>query len=155
MLTETDTNGNYTSSLSQTKKTPIMRLQQTKLRAIHTVLLIMSLLLFSTTSATADYRTGNTLELVIFESKPGISTEQMIAASRKMTSALSDLDGYVSRAFWQSSDGLWVDTVYWENLLTAEAAAEAILSIPAAAEFLALIEESTITMRHAQIVIAP
>ena len=92
--------------------------------------------------------TPGAVEVVLYRARPDIADQQILEASDALQADLEGFPGYLRRRLMKTSDGLWVDTVDWESLAQAEAAAAAIMERPSAAGFMALVEESTIQMLH-------
>jgi hypothetical protein len=88
------------------------------------------------------------VEIVLYRSKPGVTDEQVLAASDALQADVAGFAGYIGRRLMKTADGLWVDALDWGSLEQAEAAAAAIMERPSAARFMALVEESTIQMLH-------
>lgn len=91
---------------------------------------------------------NQTLEVVIFKTKPGVSADALTAASRAVTPVLAALPGFVSRRFGRSADGEFVDIVCWQTLTQAKQAAEAVMAMPVCGAFFALIDPQTVQLRH-------
>lgn len=91
---------------------------------------------------------SQTIEVVLFSGKPGISPAQMMAAARQAQPAIEALPGFVSRSFGQGADGRYVDLVHWQDAASAQAAAQAVMQCPQCAEFFQLIDDTQIQMLH-------
>lgn len=87
------------------------------------------------------------IEVAQFKTKSGVSDAEVLAATQEgHTSFLSKQKGYVSRELAKSSEGEWVDIVYWETLADAEADEKAFLEAPSTQKFLAMIDLSSMKM---------
>jgi hypothetical protein len=91
---------------------------------------------------------GPVAEIVTFRLAPGTTEPAFLAAARATGPLLAGAPGFVSRRLSKGADGRWTDHVAWASHAEAEAAAERILSDPAAAPFLAAIDPASIEMRH-------
>lgn len=91
---------------------------------------------------------SQTIEMVLFSGKPGISPAQMLAAARQAQPAIEALPGFVSRSFGHSADGRYLDLVHWQDAASAQAAAQAVMQCPDCAAFFQLIDESGLQMLH-------
>lgn len=89
-----------------------------------------------------------TVEMVQFRLKPGVDAAAFLAAATDTQAALTRLPGFLMRELLQSEDGLWVDVVHWRSKAEALAAAAAFATIPEAAAFGAMIDETAMTMLH-------
>ena len=94
---------------------------------------------------------ASTLEMVEFRSKEGVSDSEMLEKSSRLHKALNGMDGFIERYLTHGEDGIWVDLVYWSDLASARTAANAVMNIPVAQEFFALIDEQTMRFIHLQI----
>lgn len=91
------------------------------------------------------------LEMVEFRSQEGISADEMLDKASRLHGVLADMDGFIERYLAQGDDGMWVDLVYWRDLASARAAADAVMKIPAAQEFFALIDQESMRFVHLEI----
>ena len=92
-----------------------------------------------------------TLELVTFKANEGVSDQEIIEKGLGLTAVLDVMPGFLDRQFAKTDDGEWVDAVTWDTKENAEAAAKAVMEIPQAGAFFALIDQSTMAFRHAAI----
>lgn len=91
-------------------------------------------------------------EIVRFTARPGASPEALAEASAGLAGWLGGQAGFVARALSRAPDGSYTDHVIWTSMEAAKAAAEAIMSAPAAGAFMALIDPASVEMSHAPIV---
>ena len=94
---------------------------------------------------------ASTLEMVEFRGKEGVSSAEMLDKASRLHGVLADMDGFIERHLAQGDDGKWVDLVYWRDLASARAAADAVMKIPAAQEFFALIDQESMRFVHLEI----
>lgn len=94
---------------------------------------------------------ATTLELVTFKPMAGTSDEKLRSAAHAVTPVLESYPGFIRRTLAQADDGTWIDSVYWRDRKSAEQAAEAIMHVPVAQAFFALIDQQTMVFRHAGI----
>jgi hypothetical protein len=88
------------------------------------------------------------LEVVSFRLIPGTPEADFLAAARATEAPLRRQHGFLSRQLTRSEDGTWTDHVTWASLPVALAASEAMMAEPAFQPFMALIDLSTVKMRH-------
>lgn len=83
-----------------------------------------------------------------FKLAAGGSREQLIAISAKLDAFLLGLEGFEYRSLAELDDGTWLDTNYWSS---AEAASqdELLMQQPVMAEFMACIDEASVTCKRA------
>ena len=89
------------------------------------------------------------LEIVIFRTKPGVTDDQVLAASDTLQRDVAPLDGYLARRLHKTDDGTWVDTVRWTTLDAAVTAFKAIESKPSAQSFMQIADMESVQMLHA------
>lgn len=98
--------------------------------------------------------TESVLELVRFRLRPGATADDLLAAAAASVAPISACPGFRSRRLVHDGAGLWTDVVEWADLASASRAAETVLSDPALAPFLALIDETSVEMAHPAIALA-
>ena len=87
------------------------------------------------------------VETAWFKTKPGVSDEAFLAASKKAHEGyLSRCKGFVRRELLKGDDGQWVDVVHFETDSDADAAARDFPKAPSAREFEGAIDTSTARM---------
>jgi hypothetical protein len=107
--------------------------------------------------APADLRAGKApsappiAEIVSFRLLPDTDETAFLAAARATGAPVSARPGFLRRSLSRGDDGLWTDYVEWRDLASAQAAAEAVVSLPEFAAFVAAIDPSEVTMRHAPV----
>ncbi len=92
-----------------------------------------------------------TLELVTFNAIAGTADRDLRKAAHAVTPVLKGYRGFVHRSLAKADDGTWIDAVYWQDKTSAEQAAEAIMQVPAAQAYFALIDQQSMVFRHAGI----
>ena len=98
--------------------------------------------------------TESVLELVRFRLRPGATPDALLAAAAASVAPISACPGFRSRRLVQDGAGTWTDVVEWADLASASRAAQTVLTDPALAPFLALIDESSVEMAHPAILLA-
>jgi len=93
-----------------------------------------------------------TLEIVIFKAVEGVTSEQMVEAATRVQPVIEKMSGNISRYFGKTESGEWVDTVLWDSMESAKAAARSITTIPEFKPFGSLIEGKSVQMRHVEII---
>lgn len=92
--------------------------------------------------------TGTTIELVTFRVKSGIMPDQVRAAAQRVSIALAKMPGFCDRQLGLSPDGEWADIVVWQDLATAQRAAQTVPELAECQAFFSLIDDSTVRMNH-------
>ena len=97
------------------------------------------------------------IEMVIYTTKDGVDVEQHRQKAAAVAELLAKMPGFVSRNFSKSTDGKWVDLVYWENMQFAKTAAAKFMDIAETQSFIADINEDDMQFLHTEILssIAP
>lgn len=95
-----------------------------------------------------------TLELVTFTSKEGVTQAQVIEANDKVMQEIKHFDGFVYRSLcFQKESKQWLDIVYWENALAAKNAQEKFMTLPCCQILMSLVDESSTSMLHADVLL--
>jgi hypothetical protein len=90
-------------------------------------------------------------EIVTFTLAPDTDPDAFARAAAALDPWLGATPGFLGRCLSCAPDGLWTDHVLWADLAAATAAAEALPARPEAAAFLAAIDPSCVSMRHARV----
>jgi hypothetical protein len=117
---------------------------------------ILSLLASTITFAAADTARGQSthdpvMEIVTFRLVPGISDADFLTAAKATRAMVAAQPGFVRRSLLRDETGLWTDTIHWQSLPQAQAAAAIVMADPAFAAFGAAIDMASIDMRHTPI----
>lgn len=91
-----------------------------------------------------------TLEIVEFETTPGVGPDAVLAAAREAGVFIVRLPGFLHRRLAQQPEGNWVDIVEWASPEAAQAAAQAFPAAPEAANFMRMIVKVS-RMTHASV----
>jgi hypothetical protein len=91
------------------------------------------------------------IEVVIYQTKPGVKDAEHLKNAASITPILANFNGFIARQFSKTTDGKWIDLVYWKDLSSAEKAAETIAHIPACQTFLADIDSQKMEFMHSTI----
>lgn len=95
---------------------------------------------------------ASVIESVIYQTKASIKDKDHIKKALAITPILAKFNGFVSRQFSKATtDGKWIDIVYWTDLSSAEKAADAVKNIPECQIFFADIDPQTMELRHSNI----
>jgi hypothetical protein len=92
-------------------------------------------------------------EIVTFRARPGVAPARMAELAGRIAPFLAARPGFVARVLSCAEDGTWTDHILWTDRRAAERAAEAVLSEPAAAPFFAAIDEASVRMVHAPVLV--
>ena len=90
-------------------------------------------------------------EIVTFRLKDGATPDAFLDAMHKMQPFVDRYGGLIGRTLSCDADGLWTDHVLWEDETKAMALANAFLTAPETEAARMLIDEQTVQMRHAPV----
>lgn len=90
-------------------------------------------------------------EIVTFHLKQGATPQEFLAAMQTMQPFVDRHGGVVGRTISRDADGLWTDHVLWESGAQAKALAAAFMAAPETEAARNLIDETTLQMRHAPV----
>ncbi|MBI2516097.1 MAG: hypothetical protein HYV95_04210 [Opitutae bacterium] len=130
------------------KKIPLKTLFRTLLRRLLPLGLIA---LACTARATGPTLPAETpvVEFAAFRLKPGATEAELRTASPSVDKFLATCPGFVSRLLVADKDGLYTDIVVWRSQRDADAALKAHELHPdACADFMCLLKEDEVTMKH-------
>lgn len=88
------------------------------------------------------------LEVVKFKLKKSVEKQAFLDAAAKTQVFAKSLKGFIERALGESKDGVWIDTVKWEDMESALLAAEAFPQSSEGAEFIGMIDMQNAEMYH-------
>ena len=91
------------------------------------------------------------METVTFKLNDGVDRGDFAAAARRMSDWITAQPGFVARRLSVAEDGTWVEQVEWADMASAKAAASAIGTEPANADFLRAIDGPSARMRHSDL----
>jgi hypothetical protein len=91
------------------------------------------------------------MEIVTFRLNPGITDAAFLSAARGTKAVVAAQPGFIHRSLLRDDVGEWTDTVTWQSLAKAHAAARILMADPAFAPFGAAIDMTSVTMRHVPI----
>lgn len=89
-----------------------------------------------------------TIEVVIFPAKAGVSAKKLQTAALEITPVFAAMPGFISREFGICDDGQFIDMIHWENRAVAEAAAEKVMHIPVCCAYFDLMDQSRMQFRY-------
>ena len=90
-----------------------------------------------------------TIEMVKFQLKSGISSEEGRRQLEKLTACASKFPDFLGRNLSQDQQTkTWLDLVYWETLENAQFAAQEIMKDPSALAIFGVIDDASIQMQH-------
>jgi quinol monooxygenase YgiN len=90
------------------------------------------------------------VEIVQFRLSQGRDERAFLAASDAMMADLRKQPGFISRELLKLGGGEWMDIVHWESIEDAEAAEEAVMTIPSCLAFFGMIDQASIRMMHVE-----
>ncbi len=91
---------------------------------------------------------GPVMEVVTFHLIPGITDAAFLKAAKGTEIIVAAQPGFIRRHLLRDETGQWTDSVEWQNLAAAHAAAETVVTDAAFAPFGGAIDMSRLTMRH-------
>jgi hypothetical protein len=95
--------------------------------------------------------TATVIEMVLFETAEGITSENAKKAMTELNDFLKTQDGFVARKTSISEDGQYLDLVYWTDLASAKAAAEKAMQTPKTMQAFSVIDQKHMTFKHFEI----
>ncbi|WP_147124565.1 hypothetical protein [Shimia ponticola] len=101
---------------------------------------------------TTEHTPKTVAEIVSFHLKDGVDVETFQDAADKTAEAVRAFGGCLGRHLTCAADGLWTDIVIWKDMDTALKAAETVVQDPAFAPFGSMIDPTTVSMRHSEVV---
>jgi hypothetical protein len=94
---------------------------------------------------------GPVMEIVTFRLIPGTTDADFLAAAKGTEAMVATQPGFIRRSLLRDEAGQWTDTVEWQSLGAAHAAANVLMADPAFAPFGGAIDMSSLSMRHVPI----
>ena len=88
------------------------------------------------------------LNVVMCKLNEGVQDADYLKASDAITTDMNNTKGFIRRELFKSTDGMWIDLVYWESLEDAHKFAEEFSKLPSAASFGTMIDAKTIALHH-------
>ena len=95
--------------------------------------------------------TAPVMEIVSFRLNPGVEAEDFRNAASAVDSLLRARGTASARRLVVDDDGLWTDIIEWASMAEAKSAAEDLVQDPLFAPFGAMIDPSTVNLRHAPV----
>lgn len=90
----------------------------------------------------------NVVEQVEYRLNKAVSEVDFIALNKKVSEWAMQQPGFLYRSLTKSSDDKWIDIVYWEDMDTAQKAADAFHSTTDCQEIMQYIVEESVVMKH-------
>jgi len=90
-------------------------------------------------------------EIVTFQLKKDAETKAFLDAATMMDLFLKGTGAVLARTLSKDPQGVWTDHIIWTSLQAAKDGAAAVMQDPGAAPFMSMIDETTVTMGHAEI----
>ena len=107
--------------------------------------------------APPDARAGGTAapqpvaEIVTFRLVPGMDEATFLSAAKATETPVAAQPGFLRRSLSRDDTGLWTDYVEWADQQSAEAAMQAVMSLPEFGPFAAAIAPEGMVIRHAPV----
>ena len=96
--------------------------------------------------------TQNVVEQVQFRIKDEVLESDLIASSDMVNQWVRQQPGFMYRSLTKSTNGLWTDIVYWQDMECAKTAGDAFASAPENQSIMAAVIEDSVTIQHFDIV---
>ncbi len=91
---------------------------------------------------------AETVELVVFSAKAGVSDERIVKSAEGMLDTIQKWQGFISRELIKTADGKWVDIVHWNDLEAALAAQHKAMQSDSCLLFFSLLEQNNQQIFH-------
>ena len=109
-------------------------------------LIMSAALALGGTMASAETKTSTVVEIASFQLNEGVEVADFAALDARVAEEhVSQQPGFVSRESGFAGNA-WVAIVHWETAADSQASMDSFASAPAAAEFMANLDASTMTM---------
>ena len=118
----------------------------------HLIMLLAILLVLECQSQTKNDMESTTIEVVTFRVKAGISKEEAGEKLSTLNEIVETYDGFIKRIFSVNEEGQWIDIVHWTSKELALKAAEDVAKNQKAGAVFEIIDESSISMNHYEII---
>ena len=92
------------------------------------------------------------MEIVTYKLKPDTDIAAYMDAARATETFLQSTGAVIRRALTVDADGIWTDVIEWRSLSQAKAAEAEAMQRPEFGIFFSSIDDSTVSLRHADIV---
>ena len=96
--------------------------------------------------------TNNVLEQIQFRLKENVLESDFILASDQINQWVQQQAGFIYRSLAKSTDGLWTDIYYWNDMESADAANKVFPTVPECQALMSAILEESVIMQHLDIV---
>ncbi|MDF2180061.1 hypothetical protein P2G88_17535 [Aliiglaciecola sp. CAU 1673] len=93
---------------------------------------------------------NTTIEMVSYKLKTDASIAQLRETHEGINAFCRSQPGFIYRSLSKDAEDTWHDIVYWQDMNSAKAAADAFMQNETAQHMLRLLDESTLKMRHMQ-----
>ena len=103
-------------------------------------------------SQTNNEMEATAMEVVTFSLKEGVSNKEASHKLQALNELVRHFEGFIRRNISFDKDGNWIDVVYWTSKELAVKAADEVAKNQKAAEIFAIIDETSVTMNHYQII---
>jgi hypothetical protein len=95
--------------------------------------------------------TKHILEVVEFKLNNSVSEDTFLSEVHKTNAFVSSLKGFMKRHTAKNETGLWIDIVEWQDMESAQAAAETFVTSEPAKDFIGMLDQKTISMQHFEV----
>ncbi len=91
---------------------------------------------------------AETVELVVFSAKEGVSDSRVLKSAEGMLDTLKKWDGFISRELIKVGNGKWIDVVHWADLESAKSAQHKAMESDSCLLFFSLLEDADQQIYH-------
>ncbi len=93
---------------------------------------------------------AETVEVVVFKVKDGVSEQSLLNSAKGMLSTLQSWDGFISRELIYIGNQNWIDVVHWRDLKAARAAQQKAMESKSCLLFFSFLEEEGQQLFHGE-----
>jgi heme-degrading monooxygenase HmoA len=93
---------------------------------------------------------AETIEVVVFKAKNGVSEKSILNSAEGMLSTLKSWDGFISRELINAGNQKWIDVVHWRDLESAKAAQHKAMESDSCLLFFSFLEENGQQIFHGE-----
>lgn len=93
---------------------------------------------------------AETVEVVVFKAKNGVSDDAILSSAKGMLSTLKSWDGFISRELINTGNQKWIDVVHWRDLESAKAAQHKAMESDSCLLFFSFLEEDGEQIFHGE-----
>lgn len=100
---------------------------------------------------TVSINKASVIEYVTFTIKPGVVQNDFLEAAKSTDVILEGIKGFSHRFISLQENGVWTETVFWENLELAKIGLSLFLEHPDSKQFLDIIVDDSVKIQYSHI----